>query len=137
MSLCVCLCQSLQSCPTLCDPMDCSPPGSCVHEILQARIQWVQMSLVYLKNREEGNAILKSIAKQDRPILIEWREMGRKKAQSIDDLQLRADLGMESLRPHRLQPIRLLFPWNSPGIEPWYPALKAVSLPSEPPGKPN
>ena len=22
-----------QSCPTLCDPVDCSPPGSCVHEI--------------------------------------------------------------------------------------------------------
>ena len=29
--------KSLQSCPTLCDPMDCSPPGSCVHGILQAR----------------------------------------------------------------------------------------------------
>ena len=28
----------LQSCPTLCDPMDCSPPGSSVHGILQARI---------------------------------------------------------------------------------------------------
>ena len=137
MSLCVCLCQSLQSCPTLCDPMDCSPPGSCVHEILQARTRWFQMSLVYLKNREEGNAILKSIAKQDRPTLMEWREMGRKKAQSIDDLQLRADSGMESLRPHRLQPIRLLFPWNSPGLKPWYPALKAVSLLSELPGKPN
>ena len=27
-----------QSCPTLCDPMDCSPPGSSVHGILQARI---------------------------------------------------------------------------------------------------
>ena len=27
-----------QSCPTLCDPMDCSPPGSCVHGILQERI---------------------------------------------------------------------------------------------------
>ena len=27
----------LQSCPTLCDPMDCSPPGSSVHGILQAR----------------------------------------------------------------------------------------------------
>ena len=26
------------SCPTLCDPMDCSPPGSSVHAILQARI---------------------------------------------------------------------------------------------------
>ena len=27
-----------QSCQTLCNPMDCSPPGSSVHEILQARI---------------------------------------------------------------------------------------------------
>ena len=27
-----------QSCPTLCDPIDCSPPDSCVHGILQARI---------------------------------------------------------------------------------------------------
>ena len=27
-----------QLCPTLCDPMDCSPPGSFVHEISQARI---------------------------------------------------------------------------------------------------
>ena len=36
--------QSLQSCPTLCDTMDCSPPGSSVHGILQARIlQWVAM----------------------------------------------------------------------------------------------
>ena len=31
-----------QSRPTLCDPMDCSPPGSSVHGILQARIlEWV------------------------------------------------------------------------------------------------
>ena len=28
-----------QSCPTLCFPMDCSPPGSSVHGILQARMQ--------------------------------------------------------------------------------------------------
>ena len=34
-----------QSCPTLCDPMDCSPPGSSVHVILQARIlEWVAIS---------------------------------------------------------------------------------------------
>ena len=32
----------VQSCPTLCDPMDCSPPGSSVYEIFQARIlEWV------------------------------------------------------------------------------------------------
>ena len=31
-----------QLCSTLCDPMDCSPPGSSVHRILQARIlDWV------------------------------------------------------------------------------------------------
>ena len=36
--------QSLQSCLTLCNPMDCSPPGSSVHGILQARIlEWVAM----------------------------------------------------------------------------------------------
>ena len=34
-----------QSCPTLCDPMDCSLPGSSVHGILQARIlEWVAIS---------------------------------------------------------------------------------------------
>ena len=32
----------LHLCPTLCDPMDCSPPGSSVHGIFQARIlEWV------------------------------------------------------------------------------------------------
>ena len=34
-----------QSCPTLCDPMGYSPPGSSVHGILQARIlEWVAIS---------------------------------------------------------------------------------------------
>ena len=34
--------ESLQSCPTLCDPIDGSPPGSPVPGILQARIlEWV------------------------------------------------------------------------------------------------
>ena len=36
--------QSLQSCPTLCSPMDCSLSGSSVHGIFQARIlEWVAM----------------------------------------------------------------------------------------------
>ena len=34
-----------QSCPTLCNPMDCSPPGSSVREMFQARIlDWVAIS---------------------------------------------------------------------------------------------
>ena len=42
--LCVLCAKSLQSCPTLCDPMDRRPPGSSVHEILQARVlEWVAM----------------------------------------------------------------------------------------------
>ena len=37
--------ESLQSCPTLCDPIDGSPPGSPVPGILQARtLEWVAIS---------------------------------------------------------------------------------------------
>ena len=33
--------KSLQSCPTLCDPIDGSPPGSSIHGIFQARVlEW-------------------------------------------------------------------------------------------------
>ena len=35
------LCSVAQSCPVVCSPMDCSPPGSSAHEIFQARIlEW-------------------------------------------------------------------------------------------------
>ena len=41
--MCVCLVAEL--CLTLCNPIDCSPPGSSVHGILQARIlEWVAIS---------------------------------------------------------------------------------------------
>ena len=34
-----------QSCPTLCDPMDCSLPDSCIHGIFQARVlEWVAIA---------------------------------------------------------------------------------------------
>ena len=40
-----CLCSGIKSYPTLCDPMGCSPPGSSVHKILQARmLEWVAIS---------------------------------------------------------------------------------------------
>ena len=39
---CVCA-QSLQSCLTLCDRMDCNLSGSSVHRVLQARYKWVAM----------------------------------------------------------------------------------------------
>ena len=41
-----------QLCPALCDPMDCSPPGSSVHEILQARLlEWVSISFSKVSSR--------------------------------------------------------------------------------------
>ena len=48
LSVCVCVCVCVivtQVCPTLCNPMDCNPPGSSVNGILQARIlEWVAFS---------------------------------------------------------------------------------------------
>ena len=39
------MCLVAQSCPTLGDPMDCSPPGSSVHRLSQVRIlEWVAVS---------------------------------------------------------------------------------------------
>ena len=41
----MCVCEVAQSCPTLWDPVDYSPPGSSVHGILQARrLEWVAIS---------------------------------------------------------------------------------------------
>ena len=45
MCVCACVCVCGQLCLTLCDPMDCSPQGSSVHGISQARIlEWVAIS---------------------------------------------------------------------------------------------
>ena len=41
----MCVCSVSQSCLTLCDPMDCSPPGCFVHRTVQARtLEWVAIS---------------------------------------------------------------------------------------------
>ena len=50
--------KSLQSCPTLCDPIDGSPAGSPVPGILQARtLEWVAISF---SNRWVGTRLLSS-----------------------------------------------------------------------------
>ena len=43
--VCVCVSEVAQSCLTLCNPVDGSPPGSSVHGILQARVlEWAAIS---------------------------------------------------------------------------------------------
>ena len=53
----------VQSCLTLCDPPDCSPPGSPVHGILQARIlEWVAMPSSRGSSRPKDGAQASCIA---------------------------------------------------------------------------
>ena len=72
-----------QSCLTLCNPMDCSLPGSSVHGILQARtLEWV----AFPSPRHESE---------------KW-----KWSHSVVS---------DSVWSQRLQPTRLLYPWDFPG----------------------
>ena len=53
--------KSLQSCLTLCDPMDCSLPGFSIHGILQARtLEWVTMSF---SNASKWKVKVKSLSR--------------------------------------------------------------------------
>ena len=46
-----------QSCPTLCDPMDCCLPGSSVHGIFQARVlEWVAIAFSEFSNEVMGKS---------------------------------------------------------------------------------
>ena len=65
-----------QSCPTLCDPIDSSPPGSTVPGILQARtLEWVAISKIDLKIKhtrrdKEGHYIMMNGSIQEEDIAI-------------------------------------------------------------------
>ena len=61
--------KSLQSCLTLCDPIDCSPPGSPIHGILQARtLEWVAISF---SNAWKWKVKVKSLSRV-RPSATSW-----------------------------------------------------------------
>ena len=52
-----------QPCPTLCKPMDCSPSGSSVHGILQARmLEWVAMPSSRGSSQPRDRTLVFSIA---------------------------------------------------------------------------
>ena len=75
------VCLVAQSCPTLCDPMDCSPPDSSVHGILQAGIlEWVAMPSPQGFFTTQGSnpglphcrQILYLLSHQENPRILEW-----------------------------------------------------------------
>ena len=73
--VCVCVCVYMcvrsvaQSCPTLCDPMDCSPPGSSVHGIFQARIlEWVATSFFRESSQTRNQTHVSCFAGESLPL---------------------------------------------------------------------
>ena len=62
---CVCMCVYSQLCPTLCNPnhTDCSPPGSSVNEIFQARIlEWVAIPFSRGSSRPRDRTLVSCIS---------------------------------------------------------------------------
>ena len=136
--VCVCVCVCVRACVrvcshsvlTLCDPMDCSPPGSFVHGIFQARIlEWVAISF------SRG-----SFQPKDRNhvswVSCQWKWKSLSCVQlfatpwtvSVDFSRTEYWSGWPFLSPGYLP---------NPGIEHRSPALQAHSLPAEPQGKPK
>ena len=71
--VCVCVCVYAQSRPTLCNPMDYSPPGSSVHGILQARIlEWVAISYSKLSSCPRGQTCISCIGQRILYPLATW-----------------------------------------------------------------
>ena len=116
--------KSLQSCPTLCNPIDGSPPGSPVPGILQARtLEWVAISF---SNAWKWKVKVKSLSRVQlfvTPWTVAYQDplsMGFSRQECWN--------GLPFPSPEDLP---------DPGIEPGSPALQADALPSEPPGKPS
>ena len=65
--------ESLQLCPTLCNPLDCSPPGSSVHGILQAKIlEWVAFPLFRGSSWLRDPAHISHVSCIGRQVLYHW-----------------------------------------------------------------
>ena len=63
-------CSVTKSCPTLCNPMDCSPPGSSIHRVSQSRIpEWVAISFSRGSSQSRGWTDVSYIGRR---ILYHW-----------------------------------------------------------------
>ena len=101
-----------QSCLTLCDPMDCSLPGSSIHGISQARVlEWAATAL-------------------------KWSEVTQWCPTLCDPYQAPPSMGFS--RQDYWSGLPFLSPGDlpDPGIESRFPTYQADALTSKPPGKP-
>ena len=157
------MCMLTQSCPTLWDPMYCSPPGSSAHEIFQARVlEWVAIScfddlpkpVIKANDRRTQYRVWYSYcSKYDSCCSYkEAQDAGQGSYRSIQfTAQSCLTLGgpmycsppgssaHETFQARILEWVAIPSPGNIPhlGIEHRSPALQVTSLPSKPPGKPK
>ena len=114
--------KSLQSCPTLCNPIDSSPPGSAIPGILQARtLEWVAISF---SNACKWKVKVKSLSRV-RLLATPWTAA------------YQAPPSMGFFRQEYWSGLPFPSPGDlpNPGIKPGSPTLQADTLQSEPPGK--
>ena len=110
--------KSLQSCPTLCDPMDCSPPGSSVHGILQARIlDWAAILSSRGSSRPRDQAQVSYISCVGRRVLYHECHLGSRAPGLGDELGL----------PHAWPAVYLLWGVHHTGPSP---STNSTSVPS-------
>ena len=108
------LCSVVQSCLTLCDPMDCSPPGSSVNGISQARIlEWVAISF------SRGIFLTQGLNVH----LLQWWEDSSSLSHQgsptvIVSVQFSCSVVSDSLQSHKLQHARPPCPSPTPGVYP-------------------
>ena len=142
-----CMCaQSVQSCPTLCTPIDCSQPGPSAHGIFQAiTVKWVAMPSSRGSSKPRGRTQVSCTAGRFITTSTTWEApyqgwSGMLVTQSCLTVCSPMDCSSPGFSVHGILQARIL-EWvvipspgdlPDPGIEPRSPALQADSLPSEP-----
>ena len=139
----------LQSCLSLCNTMDCSPPGSSVHGILQARVlEWVAMP----SSRGSSDPGMEPSALKSPPLVgglfitsatwlfrkWKWSLLSRVWLSATPwTVAYQVSQSVEFSRQEYWSGLPFPSPGDlpNPGIEPGSPVLQADALPSEPPGK--
>ena len=101
--VCVCVLVA-QLCPTLCNPMDCSPLGSSVHGILQARIlKWVAISFCRRSSQSRDGTQVSCIT--DRFFFLPSEPPGKPLIQGLQQARYssKSSSHINSLTPHILR----------------------------------
>ena len=123
--------KSLQSCPTLCDPIDGSPPGSAIPGILQARVlEWVAISFSNVWKWKMKVKSLSHVQLSVTPWTAAYQappSLGFSRQEYWSGLPFPSPMYesekwkwshwvmSNSQWPRGLQPTRLLHPWDFPG----------------------